>query len=532
MTKFSWLLRTGLLLALLGTLRAQDPLFATETGYDLSFQRNELNQRTLSWRDLARATGGSPPEGLQNCQPAGSYVVYRAGTSFPAEADIGALSALQAKMRRQTVNPSFRFLSQLSTSRIPRTSAGDLAESGRRELQELASRIKVRFQEFFQNPDVDLGRFSFQSTNASKSIDSAVAFVRGLVGLNQICETLSSEGNVTVTCSENSRQSPRIVTPTSAYIPHDPANMDPLLRPYNTRRRCLDTVNKGKTAREVRNFQRSREAMQLKDRVAKRLSVPGAQQLWNITTDEVELLGRICAYYLAMFNENTTWCRLLEYEDLNVAEYRRELEDFWDKSYGFPLNSRVTCPLINDTLEYFDRLSGRAAGAGVRTPLMIFKFADENTLLRLVSLLGIAKDPRPLMFNNYAQSRTRQFRTAKLAPFAGNLALNLFRCEEPQSLFFEDVTFRVQVLLNERPINITFCQDAFCNLRDFRRELMAKAGQCQVQADCNVAFGLNPDGSRPGPGSGGGRGAASTVTPARLLIALAAIIVAKVILVA
>ncbi|XP_038060002.1 multiple inositol polyphosphate phosphatase 1-like [Patiria miniata] len=522
MAKF--ILGISLFLVLLLTVSAQKPLFSTETGYDLSFELSELNQRTLSWQAQARATGGSAPEGLENCRPVGSYVIYREGTSFPDEADVAALNTFQNKMRSQTINPTFRFLSQIPSSRIPIASAGDLAEFGRREIQELASRIKIRFSEFFPTPDIDLSKFSFQSTNGSSSIESAVAFARGLVGLNQICETLSMEGNVTVACSENSRFT-RYVTPTSAFISNDPADMDSLLRPYDTpsRKICLDVANKGRTDQEVMRFKMSGDARQLRDRIAQKMSMPGSRQLFNISGDEVQLLAKICGYHLAMFNDNNTWCRLFDYEDLNVAEYQRELGHYWNESYGFPINSMVACPLINDTLEYFDRLAARGAGAGASLPLMKFKFTDENTLIRLVSLLGIAKDPRQLGFGNYAQSRNRQFRTAKMAPFGGNLALNLFRCESPQVLFFNDQTFRVQVLLNERPINITFCQDAFCDLEDFKRELMAQAGQCQVQEACNVAFGLNPDGTRPGNrGGGGGRGNASGITPSRLLIALTA----------
>ena len=136
---------------------------------------------------------------------------------------------------------------------------------------------------------------------------------------------------------------------------------------------------------------------------------------------------------------------------------------------------------------------------------MHFKFTDADTLLRLISLLDIAKDPRPLSAAGYVQSRGRQFRTGRLAPFGGNLALSLFRCQEAGGLFFNDQTYRVQVLLNELPVNITFCQDTFCDPTDFRRELLARAGQCNVQRDCNLARGLGPRGNRPGgPGSGAG----------------------------
>lgn len=274
----------------------------------------------------------------------------------------------------------------------------------------------------------------------------------------------------------------------------------------------------------MNSFRMGRESMQLKDRIAGKLTPPGARP-WNISGDEVQLLAKMCGYHQALFNDKNTWCRLFEDRDLEVAEYERELQHYWDESYGFPLNSRVACPLINDTLEYFRMLTARGAGAGANLPSMKFKFTDGNTLMRLVSLLGIAKDPRMLTATNYAQSRNRQFRSAKMAPFSGNLALNLFRCNEAGGPFFNDQTHRVQVLLNEQPVNVTFCQDSFCNLLDFRRELLSQAGQCMVDKECNVAMGLAPGGGgRPGrPGSG-----AANLNPAHLLVALVAVIALKI----
>ena len=132
---------------------------------------------------------------------------------------------------------------------------------------------------------------------------------------------------------------------------------------------------------------------------------------------------------------------------------------------------------------------------------MNFKFTNADTLLRLISLLGISEDPMPLNAAGYGRSRNREFRTGKMAPFAGNVALNLYRCQA-SGMFFTDEKFRVQVLMNELPVNITFCPDSLCDLDDFKRELLARSGQCNVQRDCNIAMGLAPPGRPGGPGSG------------------------------
>ncbi len=514
-------------LGFLCTVCAQMPLFSTETAYDLTFNPTELRQRALSWLDFARQTGSDAPEGLENCSPIGSYMVIREGTKFPSEAEIMGLHSIQQRLRTQPSNAALRYLKSIPDSKIPLAMAGKLAEQGRQEMKMIATRLRSRFTELVSSTDVDLSLFNFQSMNTSDSIDSAVAFVQGLAGENQICETLSSEKNVTVNCQEN----PRIIrtpTPTSAFISNRPLTMDPVLRPYYTRRSCLNTANKGRTNREVQAYQMGREVQQLTQKIVNKFTPAGAQQPWNISQSEVQLLSKICGFHNALFKDNGTWCQLFEYEDLNVAEYERELQHYWDESYGFPLNSRVACPLINDTFEYLERFTARKAMTNL--PVMSIKFTDENTLLRLISLLGINKDQQQLAANNYARSRDRQFRSAKMAPFAGNLAINLFRCQETGGIFFSDQTYRVNLMLNERPVNVTYCPNSLCDIDVFKSGFLKQAGQCMVDKECNRAMGIGQHGHGGNGGGGGRNGAAASFaqSPLNIFFALAAVVAAKI----
>ncbi|XP_071808494.1 multiple inositol polyphosphate phosphatase 1-like [Asterias amurensis] len=524
MTGLRSFLGATLTLGFLCTVFAQMPLFSTETGYDLIFSTAELAQRQLTWLNLARQMGVDAPEGVENCSLIGLYMVIREGTTFPSEADTMALNSLQQRMRSQPINSALRYLKQVPDSRLPMNMAGKLSEAGRQEMKMIAMRLKSRFTELFSGPDIDLSLFNFQSMNTTASIESAVAFVQGLVGENQICETISSEMNVTVNCQENPRTS-RVSTPTSAYIPNQPISMDSLLRPYITERNCLSDANKGRTNTEVRAFQMGREMAQLTQKIVTKFTPPRAQP-WNITQSEVQLLSKICGFHNALFKDNSTWCQLFEYEDLNVAEYERELQHYWDESYGFPVNSRVACPLINDTFEYLEGFTARNPNSNL--PVMSMKFTDENTLLRLISLLGINRDQQQLAANNYARNRNREFRSAKMAPFAGNLAINLFRCQEAGGIFFSDQTYRVNVMLNELPVNVTYCPNGLCDINVFKNGFMKQAGQCLVDKECHRAIRLGPNG---GGGLGGGsRAAASSFaqSPLNVFFALAAIVAAKI----
>ncbi|XP_022080858.1 multiple inositol polyphosphate phosphatase 1-like [Acanthaster planci] len=457
------------LLTLCGPVGNTVPLYATKTGYDLSLETTDsIRNSQLHWLQLAESTGASVPEGLDNCTPYGVYTVYRHGTRYPSDGDLEDVHNIIERLRSTDVNPEFQYLRNVTE--VPISNASMLADSGWSEMRELAGRLKNRFPELFPDSDVDLGRYSFQSTGKTRTIDSARGYIEGVVGDDQTCQTNYSERAFTVRCTENAG-SP---TPTSTTVPHNPIDNDPLLRFYDIWEECTEAVNGGRTKREQNEFRDGPEIGEVWLRVAQELAGPG-EGTWDISREEVILLSEMCGYDRALYNDTETWCKLFELEDLYAPEYHSELKNYWNKAYGFSINYRISCTLAQDALNYLqDRVN-----SPLQSPLGNFKFAHSETIVPLVALLGLFDDPLPLVASNFRENINRTFRAAHMSPFAGNVAFALYGCTSDSA-----VTFRVQTLLNESPVQLDFCNGQFCSLEEFRTGLERAIGTCNFTEEC------------------------------------------------
>lgn len=66
-----------------------------------------------------------------------------------------------------------------------------------------------------------------------------------------------------------------------------------------------------------------------------------------------------------------------------------------------------------------------------------------ETLLPLLTLLGLFKDIKPLTSDNFAEQAARAFRSGYIVPYAGNLVMVLHSCPDG---------FRLETRLNEQPL--------------------------------------------------------------------------------
>lgn len=74
---------------------------------------------------------------------------------------------------------------------------------------------------------------------------------------------------------------------------------------------------------------------------------------WLLTTEEALLVYELCSFDIGVFNIKNRWCSLLEEDDeaIDIFQYAWDLEDYWIKSYGFPINSEMGCQLLTDIYE-------------------------------------------------------------------------------------------------------------------------------------------------------------------------------------
>lgn len=62
----------------------------------------------------------------------------------------------------------------------------------------------------------------------------------------------------------------------------------------------------------------------------------------------------MCRYDKAWHvSERSPWCAAFIKEDLQVLEYRNDLEDYYDASYGHHLNLKLGCHPLRDMMERF-----------------------------------------------------------------------------------------------------------------------------------------------------------------------------------
>merc|ERR1711879_470758 len=87
-----------------------------------------------------------------------------------------------------------------------------------------------------------------------------------------------------------------------------------------------------------------------------------------------------------------------------------------------------------------------------------FRFAHAETIMPLVSILGLYKDSTPLMADwTEEQQENRQWKTSIISPFAANVQFILYECSGD---------FMVKVLVNEVEQVLPGCTDIYCGFEE------------------------------------------------------------------
>ena len=102
-----------------------------------------------------------------------------------------------------------------------------------------------------------------------------------------------------------------------------------------------------------------------------------------------------------------------------------------------------------------------------------------DTLLPLLTLLGLFQDEATLTAANYAAQAGRSFRTSRMMPYAANLVVALYACGEGGEL-------RVRALLNEAPLTFPGTEAAPL-YRDLRQRYLPLLQGCDFEEVCRLA---------------------------------------------
>ncbi len=107
----------------------------------------------------------------------------------------------------------------------------------------------------------------------------------------------------------------------------------------------------------------------------------------------------------------------------------------------------------------------------------------------LLSLLGLFKDDEHLRADNFDQMQERRFRTSIVSPFAANVAFILHKCEEiyHSEPRVQSDLFKVQILVNEKPVKFPFCDAHLCPYSLFRERYAKYVDSCDMVNLCKLS---------------------------------------------
>jgi len=203
-----------------------------------------------------------------------------------------------------------------------------------------------------------------------------------------------------------------------------------------------------------------------------------------LTMEELDLLYVTCNFDLAWRAAGAgPWCALFTPHQLQVLEYREDLEYYWVDGPAYPVTAAQSCRLAADLL---------AALAAARRGT--FYFSHSGALLKLLALLGVGGE-EGLTANGFSTMGVeRRWRTSRIGPFAGNVFFVLLAPAGRAAAGEEEM--EVVMYLNEVVTAVPGCggEASPCTLAALRR---LHGGPCEFDAICRLEEEDPRDGEVP-----------------------------------
>ncbi|XP_023262138.1 multiple inositol polyphosphate phosphatase 1-like [Seriola lalandi dorsalis] len=166
---------------------------------------------------------------------------------------------------------------------------------------------------------------------------------------------------------------------------------------------------------------------------------------------------------------------------LQVLEYKSDLKQYWKRSHGHVISGLSSCPLFHHVFRTLDKAGRprRSTEASPEPASILLGHAE--TLLPLLSLLGLYKDQTPPTANNYHAQHGRSFRSGRIVPYAANLLFVLYDCQRGP---------RLQLLINESPVRFPGLEAEDAPLyRDVRATYRHLLDGCDFNRECEGRTG-------------------------------------------
>lgn len=398
---------------------------ACAAGFDM---RLHFGTKTSYYPQQLASTYTAPPPEL-SCSPDPIYInlVARHGTRNPTSGDtqsIGDLAGIFSGFASQ-VDPKYSWITSW-VSPYTDSTAGLLVDLGSWELYSLAQRVKAAWPSAWTTP-YGSQLYTVQTSQVPRSGQSGNAFGLGL---------WEGTGHIGLHNAQ-------------------PFYQYSLSKSKDLELRFYDNCPAYDVAKDSEFVQSELESLEstfssLQSRLASKL---GVGSVWQPTFLELEAVYDACSFDVALRNDTSQFCALLDEETILTFEYYYDVKNYLTKGYGQAINYEIATLLLQDIVESFEESLDSHSKAKLR-------FGHAETIFPLVSILGLFKDPFPLLANTtYPQREARLWESSVISPFAANTLFIHYQCRDGSY---------VKILHNEKEYVIPGCEGLFCSWSRFK----------------------------------------------------------------
>jgi len=318
-----------------------------------------------------------------------------------------------------------------------------LVKEGYKELKGIGERYQERFPKLLTRPFINES-YTFRYTDSERTAASATEFAKGVFG---------------------KKDAPNVWYQT-------PITPDPLLRFYKTCPKWKQEVDDNPDAvQEKTLFEQSDEFLSMIQSVSDRLGFET-----SLSLDDIDRFYMMCSFEKAWRPKKLSpWCAVFSENDLEILEYREDLDYYYEDGYGYEINYKQACPIIKDIHDRFKGYIDNVASS----PKGVFYFSHSGTLLKVLARFGLFKDATVPKHSNRHSSemKNREWRTSLIDSFATNIALVLFKCNQD---------YYVTTYVQERPVMLPGCSDFLCPFSQFSDLYGPYASSCDLDQICRV----------------------------------------------
>ncbi|KAJ3100141.1 PHOsphatase [Phlyctochytrium planicorne] len=375
------------------------------------------------------------------CKVIQVQMVARHGTRNPSNGDTSKLIAFQTSIKKTLAqspptNAAFAFL---NTFQVPASAeqAGLLTTQGVKDHEYLATFFKQNYPSLVSQPSL----ISWQATNVSRALASGEAFI------NKLFET-SSDKTAAIAFLQ------------SATVPQ---SIDADLRPYDACKNYIAASDAATSAAPEKVWSKAKFPA-VATKIAQLIGTTA-----TLSVDDVSQMFNLCAFENALQGVTSQFCTLFTDADLSLYDFFQDLKNNANEGYPLPINEKLACSLFT-TLDA--NMAKAASDDSCTAPKSVFKFAHEETILPVLTTLGLFRDEIPLAPTmTLDQVAARKLRFSDVASFAGNV---IFELQDCGSAGKKDL--KVRVLVNQKPVVVPGCDAEACPLEKFRGALKGKIG--------------------------------------------------------